>query len=208
MPGTCVSASRLALVVQPASSKIARRVQAVDRQARGQGVVGQSRLAAHHLGMAGPLRRRARIEVRRTFGTQRIVALAEEAGIRPGPANGLAPAKVARQVHVIGQVAHGGAEIFADRAHARRIGVAGADDVRQHGLITAVARQRIVRQPPRWCSERTIAVLCIHWAMPGRCSQIWMPGTLVLAGRNSPRISTGAFGFKSTMSCVAAPPSR
>ena len=37
---------------------------------------------------------------------------------------------------------------------------------------------------------------------------MWMPGTLVAIGLNSPRTSAGASGFRSHMSCVAAPPSR
>src|SRR5262249_13665097 len=35
-----------------------------------------------------------------------------------------------------------------------------------------------------------------------------MPGTLVEIGLNSPRMSAGAPGFRSNISCVAAPPKR
>jgi hypothetical protein len=45
-----------------------------------------------------------------------------------------------------------------------------------------------------------MANLSIIFAMRGKSSQIWMPGTFVLMGRNSPRISDGALGFRSNMS--------
>ena len=38
---------------------------------------------------------------------------------------------------------------------------------------------------------RMIASLSIIFACSGRCSQIWMPGTFVVIGLNSPRISAG-----------------
>ena len=37
-------------------------------------------------------------------------------------------------------------------------------------------------------------------AWRGMCSQIWTPATLVWIGRNSPRYSIGASGFRSYMS--------
>ncbi len=37
-------------------------------------------------------------------------------------------------------------------------------------------------------------------AIRGSISQIWIPGTLVGMGLNSPRISLGASGFRSYMS--------
>src|SRR4051812_48520645 len=45
-------------------------------------------------------------------------------------------------------------------------------------------------------------------AVLGRCSQIWSPGSEVAIGRNSPRISAGARGFRSNMSWWLGPPSR
>ena len=42
----------------------------------------------------------------------------------------------------------------------------------------------------------------------GRCSQIWMPGTAVAIGLNSPRISAGASGFMSSESRWLRPPVR
>ena len=45
-------------------------------------------------------------------------------------------------------------------------------------------------------------------AIRGRCSQIWIPGTLVRIGENSPRISEGASIFKSNMSWWGGPPGR
>ena len=54
--------------------------------------------------------------------------------------------------------------------------------------------------------ERTIASLSQMVAMRGNSSQICMPGTLVLMGLNSPRISTGASGFGSKVSCWGGPP--
>src|SRR5262245_55828350 len=52
------------------------------------------------------------------------------------------------------------------------------------------------------------ATRSIIFASFGKCSQIWMPVTLVLIGLNSPRISTGAPGFRSTMSWCGGPPER
>src|SRR5206468_5668005 len=43
-------------------------------------------------------------------------------------------------------------------------------------------------------------------ACRGRCSPIWMPGTLVAIGLNSPRTSTGALGLRSYMSMWLGPP--
>ena len=45
-------------------------------------------------------------------------------------------------------------------------------------------------------------------ARRGRCSQIWIPGTFVAMGRNSPRNSGGASGFKSNVSSWLGPPKR
>ena len=57
-----------------------------------------------------------------------------------------------------------------------------------------------------WPSERTSAQRSITFASPGMCSQIDTPGAAVAIGRNSPRISSGASGFRSHMSIVAGPP--
>ena len=56
--------------------------------------------------------------------------------------------------------------------------------------------------------ERMMANLSIIFAMRGKCSQMSMPGTFVLIGLNSPRMSTGASGFKSHMSWWGGPPGR
>jgi hypothetical protein len=45
-----------------------------------------------------------------------------------------------------------------------------------------------------------MANLSIIFAILGMYSEIWMPGTLVPMGLNSPRTLDGASGFKSTMS--------
>ncbi len=45
-----------------------------------------------------------------------------------------------------------------------------------------------------------MANLSIIVAIRGKSSQISIPDTFVLIGRNSPRISTGASGFISNMS--------
>src|SRR5262249_25441757 len=66
----------------------------------------------------------------------------------------------------------------------------------------------VLWQPALWFTERRIASLCAQFAVFGMCSQIWMPVTFVGIGLNSPRISTGALGFRSHMSCVGAPPCR
>ena len=49
-------------------------------------------------------------------------------------------------------------------------------------------------------TDRNGTSLSMIAAMRGMCSQISMPGTFVGIGRNSPRISAGAFLFKSYMS--------
>src|ERR1041384_1190372 len=56
--------------------------------------------------------------------------------------------------------------------------------------------------------ERMITNLSIIRAMRGKSSQIWMPGTLVEIGRNSPRISEGELGFRSKESMWEGPPGR
>src|SRR5439155_7603672 len=94
--------------------------------------------------VAGAGRPAHRVAARRHFGEERVVALAEETAVGAGPADGLTPAEVARHVDVIGQVALRGAEVFADAAHARRVGLAGADDVAQERFVAGVAGQRVV----------------------------------------------------------------
>ena len=55
---------------------------------------------------------------------------------------------------------------------------------------------------------RTTASLSIIAASFGNSSQIWMPGTFVLIGLNSPRISAGASGLRSHMSWCGGPPGK
>ena len=57
-------------------------------------------------------------------------------------------------------------------------------------------------------SERMMANLSIILAMRGNSSQIWIPGTLVWIGLNSPRTSAGASGLRSHMSMCGGPPGR
>ena len=57
-----------------------------------------------------------------------------------------------------------------------------------------------------WCMLRTIAILSITRASPGRCSQICTPGTAVEIEANSPRMSAGADGFMSNVSRWLGPP--
>src|SRR6266704_1397745 len=54
--------------------------------------------------------------------------------------------------------------------------------------------------------ERSKVYLSACFAVKGRCSQIWMPGTLVGIGLNSPRYSLGASGFMSKVSRCDGPP--
>ena len=49
-------------------------------------------------------------------------------------------------------------------------------------------------------TERSGTSLSMIVASRGMCSQIWMPGTFVSIGWNSPRISAGASIFRSYMS--------
>ena len=57
-------------------------------------------------------------------------------------------------------------------------------------------------------TERMTAHLSIAAASCGKTSQIWMPGTLVAIGLNSPRISAGASVLMSHMSWCGGPPPR
>ena len=71
----------------------------------------------------------------------------------------------------------------------------------------------VMHWPPSWrpsepTTLRMIASLSIIFARRGKSSQIWMPGTFVSMGRNSPRISAGAFGFGSQRSMCDGPPGR
>lgn len=45
-------------------------------------------------------------------------------------------------------------------------------------------------------------------SIPGKCSLIWMPGTLVAMGRNVPRISSGTSGLQLNISKCDGPPER
>ena len=73
-----------------------------------------------------------------------VVALAEEAGVGPGPAERLAPAEPAGHVDVVGQVAAGRRlQVLAHRAHARRVGVARVL-VGHRRFEAGVARQAVV----------------------------------------------------------------
>ncbi len=56
--------------------------------------------------------------------------------------------------------------------------------------------------------ERISTSLSMSRAICGRCWQIWMPGTLVEIGENSPRISDGASIFRSNRSWCDGPPGR
>lgn len=56
--------------------------------------------------------------------------------------------------------------------------------------------------------ERMIVNLSIIFARRGMSSLTWTPATFVSMGRNSPRTSRGASGFRSTMSWCGAPPGR
>src|SRR5262245_57713323 len=76
------------------------------------------------------------------------------------------------------------------------------------GLSHPTYDGRQLWHPALWFSDRTIAILCIQVAVSGRCSPIWIPAALLSIGLNSPRISAGASGLRSHMSCEAAPPSR
>ena len=67
-------------------------------------------------------------------------------------------------------------------------------------------------QPPMpwpafvWQPDRTIASLSMIRDCSGRCSPTSIPGTFVAIGRNSPRNSAGASGFRSYMSRWLGPP--
>src|SRR6185436_5213609 len=92
----------------------------------GEQAIGNTRLAAEDLRLELLLRRT--IDVGRTLSEERIVSFAQKAGVGTRVANGRAPAQVAGQVDVCGQLA-ALLEILADGAHARRIGVLGRRDV-------------------------------------------------------------------------------
>ena len=137
-----------------------------------------------------------------------VVALAEEAGVRAGPAERLAPAELARQVDVVGQVGRG-----SPLRGTRTPSPCSAGRCRAGAGRAAAPRSR--------CSSAGVvaAGLVVHASgrgPPGASTspsaagarRPAMPGTLVAIGLNSPRTSAGASGFRSNMSCVAAPPSR
>src|SRR5262249_23757820 len=54
--------------------------------------------------------------------------------------------------------------------------------------------------------QRAVVTLSVTLAMWGRCSEIWIPLTLVSIGLKSPRIPSGASGLRSHMSIVDGPP--
>ena len=58
------------------------------------------------------------------------------------------------------------------------------------------------------CIERMTLSLSATFATRGKSSQKCIPGTLVRMGSNSPRISSGASGFGSKVSCCGGPPPR
>ena len=62
--------------------------------------------------------------------------------------------------------------------------------------------------PVWWCRLRISATLSIIRAISGKCSQIWMPVTLVRIGLNLPRTSAGASGFMSQVSRWPGEPTR
>ena len=71
----------------------------------------------------------------------------------------------------------------------------------------------MIRWPAEWSfdgcvSDRTSAHRSDRAASSGRCSQIRTPGVRVAIGWNSPRMSSGASGFRSKLSCWARPPER
>ena len=83
-------------------------------------------------------------------------------------------------------------------------------DVASWSRGTADSRSSSSATPARWLAvpcvtERTIATWSSTPASRGRCSQIWMPGTLVAMGRNSPRISAGASRLEIIQIDVAGP---
>ena len=58
------------------------------------------------------------------------------------------------------------------------------------------------------CSDRSSVILSICEASCGKCSHIWIPGTLVEIGLKSPRTSAGALGFMSHKSMWLGPPNK
>ena len=80
------------------------------------------------------------------FAIKRIVAFAEEAGIGTGPADRLAPTHVVGEVDVVRHVASAVAQIFANRAHARRISAAGGGcrRIQQRLLVAGVTGEGVV----------------------------------------------------------------
>lgn len=77
------------------------------------------------------------VDERVGLAAEGVEALAEEAAVGAGAAEGEAPAEVSRQSGVVGQVGAGGLEELDDGAHARGVGVAGDGLVDVHGLFAA-----------------------------------------------------------------------
>src|SRR5216684_7037377 len=59
-----------------------------------------------------------------------------------------------------------------------------------------------------WVNDRTSANKWLRWASKGKCSLINIPGEWVTMGLHSPRIESGASGFRSKLSCCDRPPER
>src|SRR5439155_7586238 len=87
---------------------------------------------------------RRMVDVGAALGEEGIVALAQEAGVRPRIANVGTPAQVTRHVHVRWELTRILVEVFANGAHAGRVGIAGRGDVVEGGLVPGVAGQGVV----------------------------------------------------------------
>jgi hypothetical protein len=107
-----------------------------------------------------------------------------------------APVLYRRQQIGAGRLALGVHAWRGDKAWQR---IAGSPGLVKH-------EEGIIARPHPCQTERRIAYRCACRANSGRCSQILMPGTLVAMGINSPRMPSGASGFRSNVSCWDGPP--
>jgi len=117
-------------------------VEPVESQVRSEGGVGEVGRADPHRPPAG---RGLRVQRRLVLAAQRVIALAQEAGPRPRPLDGKAPAEVVGHRDVMWLVDLRRLEVLAHGPHAGRVGVARDRLVDVHRLLAAgEARQGVV----------------------------------------------------------------
>ena len=218
---------RLAVAVLVAEPRVfLREVQRVDQLARREHVEGQARWPSRRL-RAAPLastsRRswsKLRSRPRRSASRSAVMPLsvmffsAGPSGLNgacAGPRKPAAPGSLQGTCRVVSaRPTNGGTDGIDrplhpadDRAEARP----AADGLQVVERLAGVALVQVV--PPGGADDRADDRRLVHQAASlGNVSPMWMPGTFVSIGLNSPRISSGASGLRSHMSWCGGPPAR